>query len=142
MLPFSKTFCAVLHVRDIPIFQREILSPHESPEPSSASVLHGWDHERNAPPPNMSLLGQGVKGSGKLMDIGLEDSSRKLKKLKMDRHADMPMLGKFLSVGQHDEVDLQQPNLSAGTTGTTRSTRWRYISSALFRVAALLSWML
>lgn len=35
-----------------------------------------------------------VKGSGKLMDIGLEDSSRKLKKLKMDRHADMPMLGK------------------------------------------------
>ena len=114
MLPFSKTFCAVLHVRDIPIFQREILSPHESPEPSSASVLHGWDHERNAPPPNMSLLGmQGVKGSGKPMDIGLEDSSRKLK---MDRHADMPMLGKSLSVGQHDEVDLQQPNLSAGTT--------------------------
>ena len=66
---------------------------------------------------------RGSRGQGSwwTSDIGLGDSSRKLKKLKMDRHADMPMLGKSLSVGQHDEVDLQQPNLSAGTTGTTRS---------------------
>ena len=44
----------------------------------------------------MSLLGRGSRGQGSwwTSDIGLEDSSRKLKKLKMDRHVDMPMLGK------------------------------------------------
>ena len=59
---FSRDFAEFFTLRHPHIPTFEILSPHESPEPSSASALHGWDHERNEPPRNMSFL-DGTQGS-------------------------------------------------------------------------------